>query len=193
MKNILLVFFLSGLFACSRVVHQPLQVVASKQFSGAKIDSVVLVPLSSEEANTQRRNQQFLRALKGATSFDVAMHGQTGKSKDPLTIARSYAGNGEVAAVLFGEIKKTGSANQKISEYQPVSFSVALFDTELRQVVWRADYRNFNKPVTDNLFELGDRLDRGLSYRTSDQFFEEGFQRVAQELERSRHSAVSLN
>jgi len=185
MKKLLLILVLAGLLSCSRASIEPLQVAASKQFSPARIDSVVLVPLTSSDPTVRSLNDSFLQTLKRATSLDIQMHGQV--VVDPLIAARSYAGNGEVAAVLFGEIIKTGNSQQRAkSEYDPVSFSVSLFDTALSKVVWRADYQNYNRPVTDNLFELKDRLDQGISYRTSEQFFEEGFQLIALELERSR-------
>ncbi len=67
-----------------------------------------------------------------------------------------------------------------------ISYTLWLSDVRTSEVLWTARYSREQKPLSENLLQVGSALKDGVGYKTSEQLSEIGFRDTARHLEKLR-------
>ena len=112
----------------------------------------------------------------------------TVKAENPKSYYREQALNAGkrlgVDAVMIGTIseytERVGSA-YGVESPAAVTFSVEVLDTDNGNTVWENFFKEEQKPLLDNVYEIGKFFKRGAKWITSDELAKEGARKTAAE------------
>jgi hypothetical protein len=182
----------------------------TQAFRPMQIGSVAVLPLKGgdfsnlENATLNQLTTKLSGALGSLTTMEVIASNSADSNLSNLASNSARENTLQQRAYRYGLEKKSkgviyGIVNKfpSVEEYEylgsgrdAVRFSLWLLDVQTNQVVWNATYENSNKPLTDNLFTVKQKLNDGLRYQTPSEMIEQGFKEAARSLEKLRNQAL---
>jgi len=209
----LIVSLISSLISCSTSVSRPsladrpLSTKAFEAYAPLKINEVALLGLRSGElfqpenvSNKEAITELMTKIFSNETSYEIlnvankALVDRAEKSipaSSPLEQqARSFGNKLNVQGVIFGVVTikdAPGGSAFDSSESARVSINISLMDLRQSAVVWSASYFHTQKPLTENLFNIGqDKKSSAFRFKSSKELLEQGLRDVARALEKTR-------
>lgn len=167
---------------------------------GINVKTIALIPFSSEEEITSRKegfltsalHNELLSKIKGVSiiSLDnsIAEFENVKKKNPELTYREAALKAGKdlgADAVLIGNIfvyrEREGTGLSVVSPAS-VAFGVQLMNTANGEVVWDTYFTETQKPLFENVAEVGKFFKRKGKWVTADEIATEGIQEVADNL-----------
>ena len=206
-RLILFVFFSTTFFGCSSNGNGlikssdigEIEVSSLEDFQPLKLNTVEVVPFFSvrkELINSNaitELNGQFSSVFNSVTNMSLHYSDNTeGKMacfvNSSLTIGQRLNceetfRNSNYQGLLVGRLIYLRGDKTSYLEDDAIGFSVSLVRSRDQRVVWQANYRGDNKPLSDNLLRIA--VDR-VGFLSYSSLIKRGLERTATELQRSR-------
>lgn len=177
----------------------------TRAFKPGSISRVVVFPAMGAEGAgilpgvTGRVTHQLIHQLSNVSAYSIANLDRAGWEKTAADVSRSpeplvknalkFAANYDAQAVIYSEVYRyVESDGSSIGANAPASVGIRVWmvNSTTGQMLWRGIFDDSERPLSDNLFELKDKMQSGFKYRSADQILESGMKRVAQVLEQFR-------
>lgn len=186
----------------------PLQIEVSDDFEARTLNRVAFYPLENVPGGRiapetlSKLSGVALNAFERETSLDflngsepelfAAVYSKLARERGPLqSRAQSLGKAVKAQGVLYGffsNYREREGTRLGASVSPSVSFTLLMIDVKTSSVVWTARYSREQKPLSENLFQVGSALKDGVGYKTSEQLSEIGFRDIARRLEKLRTS-----
>jgi hypothetical protein len=138
--------------------------------------------LTAELVSLMEQNQNYI-IFSSDGSQDV-LTGMSGTNNDPEQYLKLYVDAGkraETDAVLIGHIfrfiERQGNHASVVSPAS-VAFDLHLIDVDSGRIVWTANFDQTQRPLSENLLELGSFIKRGASWVTAEDLAKGGLEDI---------------
>lgn len=188
--------------------------VSSKEYSGfrsAEVNEITLLPVFVRKKEDRllidpdsvlgipdyNSTKLLASSLINFTDFEVnelsddQLNNYTNKnglSKEGLfKLASQVAKDENTQNVLFALVdEKDSRTGGKLGSERPtsVSYWIWLYNKKQEKIIWSSAYSSNETALTENLFELKEKLNQGFSFKTNDELLKNAFRATSESLER---------
>lgn len=182
----------------------------TRAFKPGSVNRVIVYPAVSAEGAkllpgvTDRVTERLIHQMSNASAYSIANLDRPGWEKAAAEIAKNpeplgknalrFASKYDAQAVIYSEVYRyQESDGSSMGADSPASVGVRIWmvNATTGQMLWKGIFDDSERPLSDNLFELKDKMRSGFKYRSADQILESGMKKVAQVLEQFRTAPKS--
>ena len=201
------IFFNSGLLSAAKSYAQNEETPAPSVRLRDRIKSIALIPFTSKSSFSESMPEEIVEqkeryltvSLYDALSAELMRIQITPLQKSEAEFLNVKAGNPKsyyreqavnagkslgVDAVMIGVIseytEREGSA-VGVESPAAVTFSVEVLDTRDGRTIWENYFKERQKPLLENVYEIGKFFKRGAKWITADELTKEGTRKTAAE------------
>ncbi len=187
-------------------MQKALTTEVSEHFVPLRVNQVAIMPLEGDAVNRLPKtqadalNRDVVEAFQVWTSLDLSNTSKptdtntaierTRQLAEPLfekakALGVSTGAQGVICGTLNVFDETRGSAYGAM-EAARVQFKLWLLESSSGDVLWTATFDKGNVPLNENLFRLGDAVNKGVKWSGAGQLLRDGMKMAASELEQLR-------
>ncbi|MBP9838254.1 MAG: hypothetical protein KBC84_06030 [Proteobacteria bacterium] len=198
-----------GIVSCARN-NANLTIDTSKYYSPKKINSVVVLPLTSNsnlklnEESLKSMTVKLISSLEAKTSLEIlnlkdnsqvhnAYDNVKSQSLSNFEKAVTVGNSVDAQGVIYGDIttyRESNGSKYGASVPAGAGFKLWLVDPKTKVVLAVMSFKQDEETLTDNIFNLKEKFNSSFAFRDADELLINGFNEAASELETIRKNPL---
>lgn len=149
--------------------------------TGTVPDSAGYFLTSQLEALMEKNQAYSIFSSDGSQDLLTGLSGTDTTTASPLNLYVNAGKRAGADAVLIGHIfrfKERIGNRASVQTPASVAFDLHLIHVDSRQIVWTANFDQTQRPLSDNLLELGTFIKRGASWVTAEELAQGGLEDI---------------